>query len=409
MRNNKLWFTFVELIVVITILAILASIWFISYSWYIAESRDASRLSQISSIHKALESYRSQWYLPVPDNNVNVNANGSLVWYQWYAWENVINKIWYQDGWTDPKDKIYFTYYLTKDLRRAQLMTFLENEVKLGYSIFNKANASDYTDRVVKVYWDELWILIEDLTSSPIQEVNRVLADWSLDVVNTTNSYTAYISDNFKVTWTWWVLAFLRDWAWKTCNDIINKNSSKVWKDWVYYINPTWNRSFEVYCDMSSGDWGWTMVANIQTPNTAISATRYENWFWTIDFNNLTTWNRVMDVDWFNDMWEIIRVDMWTVKDFYKPTKWNNIKTMILSNIKHLWSNSLNWEFKAPSYYFNNLWWSQENWPIINVPGDWRKYLSVWWSTTGSLWWCCSDSINSPSDWWGRKYKVWIR
>jgi len=52
---NYKWFTLVELIVVITILAILWTIAFISLQWYSKSARDSKRISDIQNIKKYLE------------------------------------------------------------------------------------------------------------------------------------------------------------------------------------------------------------------------------------------------------------------------------------------------------------------------------------------------------------------
>ena len=54
-KQNKKWFTLVELIVVITILAILATIAFISFQWYSTWPRDAKRSSDISNLMLLIE------------------------------------------------------------------------------------------------------------------------------------------------------------------------------------------------------------------------------------------------------------------------------------------------------------------------------------------------------------------
>jgi prepilin-type N-terminal cleavage/methylation domain-containing protein len=53
--SNKQAFTLVELIVVITILAILWTIAFISLQWYSSQARDSKRLSDVQNIKKSLE------------------------------------------------------------------------------------------------------------------------------------------------------------------------------------------------------------------------------------------------------------------------------------------------------------------------------------------------------------------
>ena len=94
MRTNQPhWFTLVELIVVVTILAILWTIWFVSYNWYLAWVRDTNRTSQLVSIHDWLELYRTRKDLPQPDNSVEVKNWSEILWYQWYAWTWVLDII----------------------------------------------------------------------------------------------------------------------------------------------------------------------------------------------------------------------------------------------------------------------------------------------------------------------------
>lgn len=55
MKNTKKAFTLVELIVVISILAILGTIWFISLQGYSWETRDVKRLSDVTTLLKKIE------------------------------------------------------------------------------------------------------------------------------------------------------------------------------------------------------------------------------------------------------------------------------------------------------------------------------------------------------------------
>jgi prepilin-type N-terminal cleavage/methylation domain-containing protein len=68
-------FTLVELIVVITILSILATFGFISYSSYIESSRDASRIAQIKNISDSLQIYSVNESLPIPDEYIEIRAS----------------------------------------------------------------------------------------------------------------------------------------------------------------------------------------------------------------------------------------------------------------------------------------------------------------------------------------------
>lgn len=60
MKNLKSGFTLVELIVVITILAILGTIAFISLQWYSADARNSKRTSDLNSITSVIKSQLTQ-------------------------------------------------------------------------------------------------------------------------------------------------------------------------------------------------------------------------------------------------------------------------------------------------------------------------------------------------------------
>ena len=73
LKKKKTWFTLVELIVVITIIAILWTIAFISFQNYTKNARDGVRISDINSLKKNLELFITEkWFYPAPDNGTNI-------------------------------------------------------------------------------------------------------------------------------------------------------------------------------------------------------------------------------------------------------------------------------------------------------------------------------------------------
>ena len=93
MNQNKQTkaFTLVELIVVITILAILWTIAFISLQWYSRDARDSVRQSDIANIVKSMGLYETvTWKYPVPSSWNPITYSWWEVWTQWTIWDSVV-------------------------------------------------------------------------------------------------------------------------------------------------------------------------------------------------------------------------------------------------------------------------------------------------------------------------------
>jgi len=196
-KNNILAFTLVELIVVITIVWILSTVGFVSYSWYLTGARDSNRFSQLTKLSDSLQIYAASKSLPLPDDYIEITASGAsnVIAYQWYVWVDVLETIDYTNWGKDPKDDSYFTYYLTKDRQSLQLMTLMEESGSVALQN-NTTYAADYSERFPKVYGKKMWVLTEIDTNTPIQEVSAVNTAWFLDIVNTVTEFTAHISDD---------------------------------------------------------------------------------------------------------------------------------------------------------------------------------------------------------------------
>jgi len=122
-----------------------------SYSNYLAGSRDSNRQTQLADIRSGLNLYSSTKKLPIPEQNIQVSAGATLIGYQGYAGEQTLKSIGYNEGGKDPSDKTYFTYYLAANQRDFELMAFLENapDNQTAYRVLTQSYADDvdYSDR----------------------------------------------------------------------------------------------------------------------------------------------------------------------------------------------------------------------------------------------------------------------
>ncbi|MDD2745051.1 MAG: prepilin-type N-terminal cleavage/methylation domain-containing protein, partial [Candidatus Gracilibacteria bacterium] len=76
-------FTLIELIVVITILAILGTIGFLSIGGYSSKARDSARISDVANLSKSLDvSIVTVGSYPTPDNSFAVTYSGGTIWNQ---------------------------------------------------------------------------------------------------------------------------------------------------------------------------------------------------------------------------------------------------------------------------------------------------------------------------------------
>lgn len=177
MKKIKQAFTLIELIVVISILAILWTISFISLNWYSADARDGSRLSDINNIKKSLELYSlKNGKYPLPDNGENVTYGWAVVvWKQWTIWEIVMSEIW-KNLPAKPVDPLYGTEYVYSTLENAkeyQIMWLYEWDTIWWILETTYAAANPY----VKVYWTYNWLYVK--TSNYIFPIPSIIT--SLD------------------------------------------------------------------------------------------------------------------------------------------------------------------------------------------------------------------------------------
>jgi hypothetical protein len=278
--------------------------------------------------------------------------------------------------WKDPLDtSIYYTYSTNVSQSKFQILGFLEDWSNSILSFLPRlsgegwgesqvnADPSSYSWRYVVTKGDSIWILLDNNTKIPAQSKFVSGSFTWIDIISTSWSYSAVIDKTFTVTWTGQVLSFIKDGASRSCKELLSKDSSKKNKDGAYYINPTWTWSLQVYCDMTTDWWGWTILIDYIMWNApqcwwsawACPTELFDTW--TISSNDYSFWSLKKLL--YNG--EILMKLKWTWDYVY----WNN------TTKKAKWSYS--WSISEATYVndLDIVYWFWWQW---GSPSAW-----VWW------------------------------
>ncbi len=127
MKNTKKAFSLIELLVVVIILWILATLAFLVLWDRIKEARDATRIDNLKELENKLEYYKNKtWDFPEPDNS-SVEVLNWKTWKVWVFWTWVIKKIKdIRNIPLDPKEKTYYEYSISETWGLYKLKTTLE-------------------------------------------------------------------------------------------------------------------------------------------------------------------------------------------------------------------------------------------------------------------------------------------
>lgn len=156
MNKQKYWFTLVELIVVISILTILTTMWIYSFLWYIQDANDSKRVTDIQAIKMHLDNYRRNHSFLYPQTEwwsgtTQIMSGVEIVATQSYFSEFLAGKVWMPKVLTDPKTKIPYLYSISKDKTSYQITATLEkrNNLIASASLIKKAYAESNTLNLV--------------------------------------------------------------------------------------------------------------------------------------------------------------------------------------------------------------------------------------------------------------------
>jgi len=355
MRQNKSGFTFVELIVVLVIIAILSTIGFTVYESYLSTGRDTKRIIQLDWLQKSLTSYASRSKLPLPENSLQISFSGAVFIYQGEITNAIAKTIWFDWDVEDSHLGINPIYSLSSNRKDFQIMSYLEEGLTTQNLTPNSYAAVGYENLYIKTIWKPVWILLDSDSNSPINTIPQYSSLWIYDIISWTWNIDVVLSDsNYFEATSENILQLIPN---HSCKRILEMWNSS-W-DGIYTISPNWSSKIRTFCDMRT-DWGgWTLLLN----------------------HDVNAWV-------FPDNAQALSNDIWN------PTSW---KYSILDQTQYFKKdNMFTFWIHYPELGDSTSWnfWSQQSNPTVNP-----------WTSTGWVTWYTPISIDySWSWWWGLEY-----
>jgi len=444
LEKGRKAFTLVELIVVITILAILWTIAFISLQWYSRDARDGKRTSDVWNMKTTLELFNiNAWKYPSPDSPLTISYSWDTVWYQWTIWDIVTTNLkWLDKKPVDPLTKAEYTYSTTQSYKEYQILALYE--WNLAYNpVINTANAATST-LTPKVVWNynELFVqtnnYIVPTPSIITSEPWNVVLDWTTIKSQVTTNWTNIPKTSVTNTQTGWLDAKFIIYTWS-----INNNSTNLQKinaivtiqkayNWTSLAkNSTYKNILNTKSTKKTIDLSNTLILKTQEKQKISLKTVADCWtwiwpnpwdiiYWTVDWtdNLLMCWDDIILCKW-TWTWIVLQAcNAWAVSSF----AWTGTDTY--GKYYQWWNNwwTLSWDIVTssttlvdatgywPGNYYNNptfiLW--------AGNPPDWQLWTinnNLWWDVTNTneaRRWPCNIWYHVPTwDEWVEVLTVW--
>lgn len=278
-KLSKKAFTLVELIIVISILAILWVIAFLSYEWYNASSRDSVRTSDLNSIKKSIDIYIAQvWKWPQPSNWTWITYSWGLVWTQWTFGKSVQQIVWNISPLpVDPLYNVEYTYSLLNDNKQFEVAWIYENDWSFALNDNLKISDTTYAfwwkNAYAQILWNYNWIAIKVQTWSmvfvlalpsiviwdtSITKIEDIISwNYSVSYNKQENLPSSYKNLNLSMTWESFSFTPSLVWSWASLSELGYDSRLRVFTDNLkntYSQNPIlkWNDTYKILVNENS-------------------------------------------------------------------------------------------------------------------------------------------------------------
>lgn len=427
MYPNNQAFTLVELIVTIAILAILWTIAFISLQWYSEQSRDSTRISDISTIKTSLELFQLEsWKYPLPTSWVDITFSWAVVWNQWTFWESVYKNVSKLDKIpTDPLTNSVYTYSVTQKRNEYELAWVVETDwfaynsnLPLRESLESKSNAWN-NEAIAIVTWNYNWEMAKtnswsicDILSTPTIVSSDIVTSTDLEQISINKRFvfnwyknlpSSYVGSKFKMDgWFNFEPTKLLSYRWD-CSSLETSITERIkalkWLQESYsWSIISWDGniirilSLDLW-KINQPEWTWT-VTIWNSASVSVNTVGWVTIWWGWVFLTTSTTPTARSTWW----WEIVWITWWS--SILVSGTWTLITTPWGWEVSVLaWTTitiSANGVVTVPWWIINIAWiWIVWWWSVvITASVSWWMTIMLWWSNI-YWWWILTTWI-----WW---------
>lgn len=458
--EQKKGFTLVELIVVITILAILWTIAFISLEWYSKDARDSTRLSDMSKIKTSLDLfYLGSWKYPESTNPYTITYSWANVWDQGIFWETTYTSVSRLNKLPlDPLTNLEYVYATTNNRQEYELAWIYEWSeywynpyIWLDWAYANTKEAIlriiwNYNGKIVKTktWWIDYILAVPSLITSTWAILEEIISNWYL-------AYEWYKNLPFQFDWSYnatadqWTIfvnsADLVVFEWNlsdlkqqentsiradfitnlqnaysgtvistsdTISEIVNLDTSdsnivEVVASAIVNNNLGWSITSSDWGSWGGG-WGGTIDPTVNCVNSWDIITSASTVYWSCDSNDIVvcsgTWT-----------WYVLAAcNIWTnISGTWASSYWNYFQWWNNYSFPQTWLTSSTTPVDASWYwpwnYYNNGVFinNNSNWSTVFNSNLWGiDSFLAWWSIDKSfMQWPCLSWYHVPikSEW----------
>ena len=192
-------FTITELVIVVTVFAILGALVFQTYTKYTIQSRDTKRIQDISTIDKSLELSRiDNSIYPVPSDYNDINYSGTTVWKQGTFGDSIIK---YTSRIIEkPLDALFendYTYSVTQSQKEYEIGWILEQPLSSDTTWYQALVKGSYNGKIL-ISWQNYVLALPSIITADLWDLDAEDIVTNKNIVydqysNIPSSYKSYV------------------------------------------------------------------------------------------------------------------------------------------------------------------------------------------------------------------------